>query len=186
MPLLGGRSATWSATLSAWALRVGIYQYESEISIWNVKCEIRHVNSPFLTTRCLHQGCRSASWSANMSSNSRNVKLSFLTTRCLYWGCWSASWSANMSSNSRNVLSPFLTTRCLYQGLDLPVDLPIWVLTVEMSYCHSWPLDATTRVVDLPNLNTLYVSCFASQRSFRFYERPVRVSNICNLECLGN
>ena len=33
----------------------------------------------------------SGSWSANMSSNSRNLKLPFLTTRCLYWGDRSAS-----------------------------------------------------------------------------------------------
>ena len=116
---------------------------------------------------------RSASWSANMSSNTRNLKLPFLATRCLYWGVdlpvdlpiwpltvemsychsWpldattggrSATWSANMSSNTRNMKLPFLATRCLYWGVDLPVDLPIWPLTVEMSYCHSWPLDATT------------------------------------------
>ena len=87
------------------------------------------------------------SWSANMSYNSRNVKLPFLTTRCLCRGGRSASWSAIKSSNSTNVKLPFLPTRCLYQGVDL--------------------------LVDLPNLNTLCVSCFASQRSFRFYERPV-------------
>ena len=74
-------------------------------------------------------GGRSATWSANMSSN---------------------TWSANMSSNSRNVKLPFLTTRCHYQGVDLPLDLPIWALTVEMWNCHSWPLDVTTRGVDLP------------------------------------
>ena len=27
-------------------------------------------------------------------------------------------------------------------GVDLPLDLPIWALTVEMWNCHSWPLDA--------------------------------------------
>ena len=30
----GARSATWSATWSAWALTVGIYQYESQITIF--------------------------------------------------------------------------------------------------------------------------------------------------------
>ena len=61
-----------------------------------------------------------------------------------------ATWSANMTSNSRNVKLPFLSTRCHYQGVDLPLDLPLWQLIVEMLYCHSWPLDATTRGVDLP------------------------------------
>ena len=91
-------------------------------------------------------GGRSASWSANMSSNSRNVKSPFLTNRCYYQGGRSASWSANMSSNSRNVKLPFLTTRCHYWGerVDMPVDLPIWGLTVEIWNHHSWPLDATT------------------------------------------
>ena len=46
----------------------------------------------------------------------------------------SASWSTNISCNSRNVKLPFLTTRCYYQGVDLPVDLPIWALTVICQY----------------------------------------------------
>ena len=61
-------------------------------------------------------GSRSASWSANISSNSRNLILPFLATRWLYWW-WegrSASWSANISSNSRNLKLPFLATRWLY------------------------------------------------------------------------
>ena len=53
-----------------------------------------------------------------------------------------------MSSNSRNVKLPFLTTRCHYWGVDIPLDLPIRALTVEMWNCYSWPLDANT--VDLP------------------------------------
>ena len=35
-------------------------------------------------------------------------------------------------------------------GVDLPVDLPIWALTVEISYYHSWLLDATTGGGSLP------------------------------------
>ena len=89
-------------------------------------------------------GGRSASWSANMSCNRRNVKLPFLTTRCYYQAGRSASWSANMSSNSRNVKPPFLSNIWHYLWVDLPVDLPIWALTVEMWNCHSWPLDTTT------------------------------------------
>ena len=68
---------------------------------------------------------------------------SILATRCLYWGHRSPSWSANMSSNSRNLKLPFLTIRCLYKGVDLPLDLPIWALEVEIWNCHSWPLDAS-------------------------------------------
>ena len=118
----------------------------------------------------------SGSWSANMSSNSRNLKLPFLTTRCLYWGdrsavnlpictltveisshhSWpldastSGSWSANINSNSRNLKSPFLTTGCIYWGVNLPVDQPIWAPRVEISSHHSWPLDASTVGVDMP------------------------------------
>ena len=55
-----------------------------------------------------------------------------------------------MTSNSRNVILPFLTPRCHYQGIGLPHDLPLWALTVEMSYCHSSQLDATTGEVGLP------------------------------------
>ena len=29
-------------------------------------------------------------------------------------------------------------------GVDLPVDLPILALIVEISNCHSWPLDDST------------------------------------------
>ena len=152
MPLLRGRSASWDANMSS--------------NSWNLK-------SPFLTIRCLYWRGRSASWLANMSSNNRNVKSPFLTAKCLYWrvflpvdlpiwaltveissdhswpldastGGRSASWSANMSSNSRNLKSQFLTTRCLYWGVDLPVDLPIFALTLEISSHHSWPLDAST------------------------------------------
>ena len=98
-------------------------------------------------------GGRSASWSANMSSNSKHLKLPFRSSGR------SASWSANMRSNSRNVKLPFLITICHYQrgrsasryatssanmrsrhanhyvklplyglllrGLDLPVDMPL-------------------------------------------------------------
>ena len=57
-----------------------------------------------------------------------------------------------MTSNCRNVKLPFLTTRCHYWGgwVDLPLDLPIRALTVEITYCHSWPLDATHGEVDMP------------------------------------
>ena len=56
----------------------------------------------------------------------------------------SATLSANMSSNSRNVKLPFLTTRCQYWGVDLPLYLSIWALIIEMWNCYSWPLDAST------------------------------------------
>ena len=88
----------------------------------------------------------------------------------------SATSSANMSSNSRNVKSPFLTTTCQYWGggLDLPLHLPIWALTVEMWNrhwnCHSDAL-ADLPGVDLPILNTLYVSCFASQKVLSFIRK---------------
>ena len=57
----------------------------------------------------------------------------------------SVRWSAIMTSNTRNLKLPFLAMRCLYWGVGLPVDLPIWVLTVEASWsdyicCNSWNL----------------------------------------------
>ena len=64
-----------------------------------------------------------------MSSNSKNLKVPLLAPLL---GGRSANWSANVSSNCRNVKLPFLTTRCLYWGVDLPGDLPLWALTVEM------------------------------------------------------
>ena len=40
----------------------------------------------------------------------------------------------------------------LLGGTDLPVDLPILALIVEIKYCHSWPLDDSTvgGRIDLP------------------------------------
>ena len=86
-----------------------------------VFCYMWHWFSVVVFQRCMvnwgggRSASRSATSSANMSSNSRNVKSPFLTTRCQYWGR-SASRSANMSSNSSNVKLPFLTTRCQYGG----------------------------------------------------------------------
>ena len=54
-------------------------------------------------------------------------------------GCSSAIWSAWGWA-----------TRCLYLGWGyLPVDLPIWPVTIAIWNCHSWPLDASTGGVDL-------------------------------------
>ena len=139
---------SWPLDATTWGVDLPL-----DLQIWaNISSNSRNVISPFLTTRCQYWGgrsaSRSASWSANMTSNSRNVKLPFLTTRCHYWGVGpasrSASWSANMTSNSRNVISPSLSTRCQLQGADLPCDLPIWALTVEMWNHHSWLLDSST------------------------------------------
>ena len=121
MPLLGGRSVSWSANMSS---------------------NRRNLKASFLTNRCLYWRGRSASWLANMSSNRRNLKSPFLTTRCLYqggnlpvdWPIWalteeisshhswpldtytrgeSTRWLANISSNSRKLKSPCLTSRYL-------------------------------------------------------------------------
>ena len=56
-----------------------------------------------------------------------------------------------MTCNNSNLKLPFLATRCLYcgVGVDLPVDLPIWPVTIAIWNCHSWPLDASTRGADL-------------------------------------
>ena len=147
-----GRSARWLANMSS---------------------NSRNLKSPFLTTRCLYQWgylmvvmsiwaqtvkvSSHHSWPIdastrgvpagcclNMSSNSRNLKSPFVTKRGLYWGDRSASWLANICSNSRNLKSPFLTIRCLYYKVGLPVDMPIWAPTVEISIHHSSPLDAST------------------------------------------
>ena len=71
---LGGRSATWSATWSAWALRVGIYHYESQIAIV--------------------QGGRSTTWSTWAL---RIGVYQYESQITIFWGrsaTWSATWSA--------------------------------------------------------------------------------------------
>ena len=124
-----------------------LYQWSGWSASWsaNISSNSRNLKLPSLTTRYLYWGGRSASWDAtNMTSNSWNLKSPFLTIRCLYWRGRSASWLANMSSNNRNVKSPFLTAKCLYWGFFLPVNRPLWALTVEISIDHSWTLDAST------------------------------------------
>ena len=127
MPVPGGRLATWSTNMSS---------------------NSRNVKLPFLTTRCHY-------WGVDLPVDlPLDLPIWVLTVEmwnCYSWpldattgGCRSASRSANMSSNSRNVKLLFLTTRCHYWGVDLPLDLPIWALIVEMWNCHSWPLDAST------------------------------------------
>ena len=109
-----------------------------DLPIWALTVEMWNHHS-WLLDASTGRGVRSASWSANMSSNSRNLKLPFLATRYPYWGVDLPVDLPIWALNSRNVKLPFLITRCLNWGVDLPVDLP--------------------------NFNTLCVSCFASQRS---------------------
>ena len=185
---------------------------------------------PFLTTRCLYGGVDLPIWALTVEISychcwpvdvtTRGVDLPVdlpiwaLTVEMSYHHSWPLhastrrGWSANMSSNSRNLILPLLTTRCLYWGVDLPVDVPIWALTVEISYCHSSPLDATTggrsaswsanmsinsrniislflttrchcQGVDLPNLNTFYVSCLLHRGLF-VSMKDQSVSNMMN------
>ena len=147
---------------------------------------------PFLTTRCIH-----------LIYQNQYVIFSVWISNCHFKGARSAgarwlagaTWSANMSSNSKNLQVPLLAP---LWGVGLPVHLPIYALTVEIWNSHSWPLEAFTggrsatwsaqvlvqllatrynyQEVHLPNLNTLYISYFASQRSFHFYKRPIRQS----------
>ena len=105
-----------SQVTTSWPLDASTGGVDLLVDLANMSSNSRNLKSPFLTTRCLYQGGRSASWSANMSSNSRNLKSPFLTNRGLYWGVDLPVDLANMSSNSRNLKSPFLTTRCLYWG----------------------------------------------------------------------
>ena len=151
MPLLGGGSASSSANMS----------YNS-----------RNMKSPFLTNRCLYWGvdlpvhlpiwaitvemwnCHSWPLDASMGGD-LPADLSIWAITVAMWnhhswpidastGGRSASSSANMSYNSRNLKLPFVTNRCLYCRVDLPVHLLIWATTVEISNCHSWPIDAST------------------------------------------
>ena len=134
MPVPGSRSATWSANMSSnsrnvklttrchyWGIDLPV-DLLLDLPIWALIVEM--LNHHSWTLEPSTRRVRSATWSANMSSNSRNVKLLFLTTRCHYW--W------------------------LELPVDLPLHLPIWPLTVEMWNFYSWPLDATTEEVDLP------------------------------------
>ena len=145
----GGRSATWSAYMSfnnrnqklPFLATRCLYQ-GGRSATWSAYMNFNNRNPklPFLVTRCLYQGGRSATWSAYMSSNNKNMKLPFLATRCLYQGGYICHLIClYLSSNNRNQKLPFLTIRYLYQGVDLPLDLPIWTLTIEIRNCHSWP-----------------------------------------------
>ena len=130
----------------------------------NMSSSSRNVKLPFLTTRCLYWGVDLPgglpilaltvemwnwhSWPLDASTGWVDLPghLPIWALAAEMWNChsWSldastggdrsARWSANMSSSSRNVKLAFLTTRCHYQGVDLPLDLPIWALTVEASW----------------------------------------------------
>ena len=65
-----------------------------------------------------------------------------------------------MTCNNRNLKLPFLATRFLYwRGVDLPVDLPIWPVTIAIWNCHYWPLDASTWGGDTSASWSAYVTC---------------------------
>ena len=49
-------------------------------------------------------------------------------------------------------------------GVDLPVVLPIWALTVEISNLHSWPLDASTGGIVLP-VNWQFLTSWSANMS---------------------
>ena len=123
MPLLGGRSASWLA---------------------NISSNGRNLKSPFLTTRCLHQWgyllVVLSIWALTVEISSHHS----WSPDAFYQWDRSASWSANMSSDIRNLKSPFLTTGRIYWGVNLPVDQPIWAPRVEISFHYSWLLDAST------------------------------------------
>ena len=122
-------------------------------------------------------GGRSASWSAYMTCNNSNLKLPFLATRCLcLWRGRSASWCAYMTCNNSNLKLPLLATRCQYEPLlwncqcwvDLPVDLPIWPVTIAIWNCHSWPLDASTWSGGTSASWSAYVTCNNSNLKLPF------------------
>ena len=154
-------ATTWGGVdlpldLPIWHLIVEMWNCHSWPLDASTICHLGEIS--YHHTWALPLGSRSATWSANMTSNSRNVKLPFLTTRCHYWGVdlpldlqiWHLIWHSSNASEGKCANWPLTveilhhTTRCHYQGVDLPLDLPIWPLTVEMWNCHSWPLDATT------------------------------------------
>ena len=108
----GGRSATWSATWSAWALRAKISQYESKISVsWGVDLLLD-----------LLPGLPELS---EQQSISMNLKSAFLfITMGGRSATWSATWSAwALQSNN---LSVWICKCTVFWGGDLPLDLPTW------------------------------------------------------------
>ena len=81
------------------------------------------------------------SWPLDVSMGSRYASSSsYMGFDVVMWNCH--SWPLDVS----------------IRRVDLPVDLPIWDLTVAMWNCHSWPLDVITNdrsierilAVDLP------------------------------------
>ena len=100
------------------------------------------------------------------------------------WGR-SASWSAYMKFNNRNLKWAFLTTRCHYWGVDLPVDMPISYLTIEIWNWHSWPLDASSRGVRSASWSAemnsnIHISCSA----WKIWDLIVEICN-CHWGYLG-
>ena len=119
---MGGRSATWSATCSAWALRVGIYQYESQIAIsWGI-------DLPLWSAWALRVGI-----------------YQYESQIAIFWGGRSGTWSA------RALRVGIYQYECQFSiswdGIDLPLDLPeLWEWQcIWISNCHlvRWTRSAT-------------------------------------------
>ena len=91
-----------------------------------------------------------------------------------------------MSSNSSNVNCHSWPLDATIREVDMPLHLPIWALTVEMWNCHSWPLDATIRGVDLPP-NLPKLSVSASVKWQIFYHLVLTVERWnCHSDALAN
>ena len=152
MPLLGGRSVCWSSSMSSNSRNITLPFLTTRIHYWGVDLPVdlpiwavtvvstwsANISSnswnlilPLLTTRCYY-------WGVYLSVDLPIWVLTVEMSYCHSWpldatigvGGSSASWSANISPNSRNHIFPFLNITCHYWGVDLPVDLPLWALTV--------------------------------------------------------
>ena len=137
MHLLGGRSARWSAYMSSntknlklpfrihWQILLGGgVDLPGDLPIWAPTVKSWNCHSDPLADL---MGGRSATWSANMSLN---------------------------SLNSKNLKLPFRSTGRSTEGVDLPLDLPIWASTVEMSHHIN---HISTNSMNLNSMNALTV-----------------------------
>ena len=85
----------------------------------------------------IYWGGRYATWSTYMSFNNRKTEMTIQMNWQMYLGGRSATWSTYMSFNNRNQKWPFRWKgRCTW-GVDMPLDLPIWALTIESRNDHS-------------------------------------------------
>ena len=137
MPLPGGSSAIWSAissaTWSTWALRVGIYQYESQLTILGgLDLPVDLLPDlpklvPLLATRCLYRGVDMPVDLPPDLPKPLTVEIYEYESQIAILGGRSATWYATWSAWVLRVgiyqYKSQIAIFCVW-GVDLPLELP--------------------------------------------------------------